>query len=226
MQLLEKAHEWLRQFLDQLPVVTEWILAPLAVIGGLLMLLYGLRIFKALVIIQTGLSIGALGWTIVAELIGRPDYGWLGLLLGGVIGALLAWPLLNFFIALWGAVMGAAAGGLIADAMGNQQHIIVGLIVGGLAGGLLMLLVFRLVIIALTSLFGSALAVSGLIAMVIQIPQAGGRIEQALQSSPLVLAVVVAIPTAIGIAYQLRYTEKRDSQAENKADAAGGKKGD
>ncbi len=225
MELLDRGRKWFESMLADLPPVSEWVLASLALVGGLLMLLYGLRIFKALVIIQTALSLGTLGYAVVAHLIERPDLGWVGMLVGGLAGALLAWPLLNFFISLWGALMGAAAGALVADALGAQQHIIVGLIIGGLAGGLLMLIVFRLVIIVLTSLFGSALTIGGLLVLVIRIPQVGPAIRQAMEGAPLLAAAVVVVPAAIGIAYQLRFTERRDSRNESEpSDSGGGRK--
>ena len=72
-----------------------------------------------------------------------------------------------------------------------------------------------------TSAFGSALAVTGLVVLVVRIPQVGGQIEEVLRGTPLLLGAVVVVPMAIGIAYQLRFTEKRDSRAESAASGDG-----
>jgi hypothetical protein len=132
---------------------------------------------------------------------------------------LLAWPLANFFIGAYGAVAGGLAGFAVTHAMGDERAMLIGVGIGVLVGGLLAWLVFKFMVVVMTSVLGAHMAVVGIIALLYRVERVGTPLKEALQERQYLLSLIVAIPAVVGIAYQLYRTEGR----EGKEDSDGGK---
>ncbi len=140
----------------------SWFHAVLAVSFGVVFLLYGWRVFKSLTVISFALIGMFLGMK-VGETMGSQMWG-------GVVGlallASLSMPLMKYCI----CVLGAMAGGILTGAVWHacelpQLFIWAGGAVGVVAGGMISFIVFKIAVMLFTSLGGSAIMMSGMLAL-------------------------------------------------------------
>jgi hypothetical protein len=181
-------------------VSIEWFHAVLAISFGVVYLLYGWRIFKALAVIcfaMIGLFLGMYaGKEIGSEM-------W-----GGVVGlvlmAALAFPLMKYCICL----LGAAAGGILTGAVWYAfdlppDLIWAGALVGVVAGGMISFIVFKVAIMLFTSLGGSAITSIGILSLFYRYEQmqtpVGTFVYDQVHTNSWFLPVVLLVPTIIGI---------------------------
>lgn len=214
-QWVEATNRWLAdlpQMIDQLDVVAAGLLVPV----GVLTLLYGFRVFKGVIVVYSAVLGAAGGWWLLSEGFGRSDLAWAGLLGGGVLVAVLAWPLMRGFIRVYGAVAGGLVGYAITQAVGDQRIMIVGVGAGALIGAILAAGVFRLTVVVITSMLGSHMAVVGIIALLYHVDQVADPLRRGFQQRSYLLPLVVAAPAIVGIFYQLHRSEKRDFDDDQK----------
>ena len=174
---------------------------------GTICLLYGLRIFKALVVISFAL-IGLFAGAVITERI-SPDQS--GIMLGIILAAVLAiaaMPLMR-----WGvSILGAAAGGVITAGIWYacqfpEQYIWAGGLVGIVAGGMISFIVFKIAIMLFSSLGGSSLLIAGAIALLHIYPATAEEVKQLFFESKWFVPAAVTIPTAAGIYLQNKFNE-------------------
>ncbi len=210
-QLLDRAGE----VLASLPQVIEhidWYIAAGLIPLGVVSLLYGYRIFKGVVTVYSSV-LGAIGgWWLTSMLLGQGGWAWLGALVGAALMALLAWPLVRYFVCFWGAVAGALAGYAVAQAVGDGRAMLIGVAVGVVLGALLAALVFRFMVILTTSVVGAHLAVFGLAALLYRVDRVGAILRDRFVASGILLPLVVAVPALFGLIYQIRRSERRESK--------------
>ena len=147
----------------------HWLYAMLLLSVGVVYLLYGWRIFRALVVISFGF-IGMFLGMLSADKLSTNDHA---LMWGGIIGmalfAAIAVPLMKWCV----SVLGAMAGGILTSgiwiALGlSDAYLPAGFIVGFIAGGLISFIMLKVSVMLFTSLGGSLITVMGLLALLYQ----------------------------------------------------------
>jgi len=190
--------------LQQLPVV----MAAMFVAVGLVCLLQGFRLYKAVVLLIaliTGVTVGYnLGHHVQAEVIVSCCLG--------VLLAVVAWPLMKYAVAVAGGLAGAFIGanawtGFVAQMSDlgftlNAQTPWIGALFGLLTLGLLSFILFELAVILFTSFSGATLAVLGIIALLLQIDALREGITNGLADKPMIIPMLVVVPAVIGLVLQ------------------------
>ncbi len=176
---------------------------------GLTYMLCGFKMFKILVTANAAFLGFAIG-----QMIGNLGQTPHNLpLVTGIAGALLlgvlAWPLMKYAVGLMGALVGGATGLLLwrylAVAAGQVQLVDyhwVGALLGLITLGMLAFVIFRLTIITFTSLQGSAMAVSGVLVLLLRYEQFRQDVEDSLVNNVHLLPLLIAVPTIISIVIQ------------------------
>ena len=173
--------------------------AALFVIFGVIILLFGINIFKFVVAINAALAGAALG-----SFLGRKagDEG-VGAMVGGFTAAVIAWPLMKHAVALLGAVIGALVGASLWRAFGlNHEFFWAGAVCGGVSFGLLSFLLFRGCIMLYTSLQGASMAVIGILSLVCKYQDLAPRMTQTLTAKAYILPILIFIPAMCGLIFQ------------------------
>ncbi len=157
----ETAATSLEDFIDRLTISPRSDIARvLLVLGGVVLLAAGWRVYDYVVIIA-GLLIGAL---LAASLV-RDDNTALtigALLVGGLIGAAVSYFLYYGAVFLIGAYIGIVLTNAIASALGLEPVSSLALLVGGLIGGLVLIGLSFEFLVLLSSLVGAQLLALGL----------------------------------------------------------------
>ena len=147
----------------------HWLYAMLLLSVGVVYLLYGWRIFRALVVISFGF-IGMFLGMLSADKLSSNDHA---LMWGGIIGMVLfasiAVPLMKWCV----SVLGAVAGGILTSGIWialdlSDTYLPAGFIVGFIAGGLISFIMLKVSVMLFTSLGGSLITVTGLLALLYQ----------------------------------------------------------
>lgn len=172
---------------------------------GSVCLFYGWRVFKILVVINFGLIGLVIGMAITRQVSGFNNQ-----LAGGLIGmgvlAVLAIPLMR-----WGvSILGALAGALIAASIWYacnlpEQYIWAGALTGLVAGGMISFIIFKLSVMLFTSLWGSILVTSGLMALLYLYERTALQVKNLVFDKKWFLPVVVIVPTIIGVLLQYKF---------------------
>ena len=198
------------------PIDTVWasftslnILEALTFISfGVVCLLYGWRVFKILVIISFAL-IGMLLGIAISSRIGGQNQQIIGAIIGLVLMALVSVPLMRWAV----SILGAVAGGIITSGVWYacglpEQYIWAGGLVGFVAGGMISFIVFKIAIMLFSSLGGSALVVTGLLALLYLYSPTAEDIQTIIFDHKWFLPVAVSVPTAIGMLIQNKFIKK------------------
>ena len=172
---------------------------------GVVCLFYGWRIFKILVIISFALLGLFAGVKLNQLLIGGSEI-WLGFICMALF-AIFSVPLMR-----WGvSILGAIAGGLMTSAGWYaaelpEQYIWAGAIIGIIAGFMISFIVFKIAVVLFTSLGGSALMVSGILAVMCdERIGAAVRVEEMIFNHNWFLPVALVLPTVVGLILQNRF---------------------
>ena len=190
----------------------SWLQAIIAISFGVVYLLYGWRIFKALVVICSGLVGLFAGIKIGARFDSEIFGGIIGLaLLAGVSIPLMRWAV---------SILGAIAGGILTSGIWYafelpEKYMPAGAIIGIIAGGMISFIVFRIAVMLFTSFGGGVLIVTGLLALVyryesIQKPPTES-IKTMLYNHHWFVPVLMLAPTFIGIIVQNKFIKSSKS---------------
>jgi len=188
-------------------IALSWLQAVIAVSFGAVYLFYGWRIFKILVIICFALVGMFAGMKIGAQYNNMEIWGGVaGLVLMGAVAV----PLMRWAV----SILGAIAGGTLTAAIWYafelpEKYILAGAIIGIIAGGMISFIVFRIAVMLFTSMGGSALIVSGMLALLyryesIQTPPTE-RIKDLFYNQNWFLPVLLLMPTVAGIIIQNKF---------------------
>ena len=173
---------------------------------GVVCLFYGWRIFKILVGICFGLLGLLAGVWINNELLGGTNnVVWLAPIFGGLC-AIVAIPLMRWGVGILGALAGGVltAGGWLAFGMPGTYAWAGGL-VGFVAGGMLSFIVFKASVMLFTSLGGSTLMATGILAICYR------YIERVEEGRPVILdekwffPALVLVPMLVGMVVQNKF---------------------
>ena len=181
----------------------SWLQALIAVSFGVVYLMYGWRIFKALTVI----SFALLGLYAGMWLGGQIDKVFMGGIIGLVSLALLSIPLMRWAV----SVLGAVAGGILTAGLWYacklpEQYIWAGGLVGVVAGGMISFIVFRIAVMLFTSLGGGTLIITGILALLYHYDSIQEtpteNIKQMLYNHNWFMPVLLLVSTAVGIMVQ------------------------
>ncbi len=152
----------LDQIWQQVTALTP-LQAVLAVSFGIIPLMYGWRIYKALTVIGLGLLGLYIGMRVGAHF----EKVILGSVIGAALLAILALPLMRWAV----SILGAIAGGVLAAGVWYtchlpQQFVWAGALVGVVAGGMISFVVFKLSVMLFTSFAGASLILIGVFSLI------------------------------------------------------------
>ena len=216
----------------QHPVVPEWLqlpqhwpaqtdllswcehmgpgMAALLILLGVIYLLFGIKVFKALMMLNAA-SVGAAVGFIVGQ---RTEMGFALMVLCGFLAAALTWPMMKWAVAVMGGLFGAALGASIWNTFGLEPAFAwSGALTGIVLFGLLSFIIFRGSITMYMSLQGSVMLVFGILGMVYKYQEVAPKITHAMTIKPFLLPMAIIIPAIIGILYQQAHIA---SQAQGK----------
>jgi hypothetical protein len=150
-------------FIWQQATLLTWLHAVIGISFGIIVLMYGWQIYKALTVIGFGILGLYLGLWIGTQF-QKPLPG---AIVGCVLLVILAIPLMKWAV----AILGAVAGGILAAGIWHscslpQEFVWAGGLVGFVAGGMISFVVFKLAVMLFTSLFGTSLIVIGTFALI------------------------------------------------------------
>jgi hypothetical protein len=174
--------------------------AALFLIIGVLMILFGINLYKAVVMINAGLVGAAIGM-FIGEKAGNES---VGALIGGFTAALIAWPLMKHAVAIMGFAIGGIVGASLWRMSAVQQPELywVGGLLGGITFGLLSFLLFRGCVMMYTSLQGATMAIFGLLSIVMKYQDLDPRVAHYISAKAFVLPLAIFIPTLFGLIFQ------------------------
>jgi hypothetical protein len=174
---------------------------------GAVCLFYGWRVFKALTIICFAL-LGLIGGLVISQKMGTPDNPLLGIILC-IVAGIVAIPLMRWAVGILGAIAGGiATAGLWYAAKLPEQYLWAGGLTGVVAGGMISFIVFRIAVMLFSSMGGSALFVSGMIALLYRYSETSDRIKELFYGPKWFLPAVMIIPTLFGLYWQNRFIKK------------------
>jgi hypothetical protein len=189
------------QFWEQIKSLN--VVESLTVISfGLICFLYGWRVFKLLVVIGFGLIGLVLGMAAADRIIGLNNE-----LIGGLIGmallAILSVPLMKWAVSILGAFAGAVIAAGIWYACGLQENYLwAGALIGIVTGGMASFVIFKVAVMLFTSLWGSTLIASGLLALLYINKFTTKETENLVLNHKWFIPFVIFAPTLIGLIVQ------------------------
>ncbi len=174
-------------------------IAALLVLLGVIYLLFGYNIYKALVIVNAACLGAALG-----AALGQSNHIEVALgVVGGVAAAAITWPLMKWAVAVMGGLFGAVLGASLWRLFNLDPGFAwAGAAIGLVAFGLLSFILFRGCIMMYTSLQGSTMLICGVISLLSKHESVVRTISENMQLRPLLFPIVVFIPTIAGLIYQ------------------------
>ena len=177
-------------------------LATILLIGGIIYLVFGVYMYKALITINLAIVGAYLG-----ALLGYKSGGSAAMipwaLIGGFSFAALTWPLMKYAVALMGGLYGFLLGAAIWHTVQLEpKYAWAGGGMGLIAFGMLSFILFRGSIMMYTSLQGSVMLVFGLLGLIFKYQSVGPKLIASLTSQPVVLPLAIFIPTVLGLIYQ------------------------
>ncbi len=190
----------------------SWLQAVIAISFGVVYLLYGWRIFRAMVVICFGL----VGLFAGIKIGARFDSKILGAIIGLIVMGGASIPLMRWAVSLLGAI----AGGIITSGLWYafelpERYILAGTLIGIIAGGMISFIVFKIAVMLFTSFGGGILIITGLLALVyryesIQDPPTA-TIKTMLYTHHWFLPALLLAPTIIGIIVQNKFIKSSKS---------------
>lgn len=170
---------------------------------GVVCLFYGWRIFKILVTICFGLVGLGVGVWINDQLV-HGNAIWLAMF------SVLVFAIFSFPLMRWGVtILGAASGGILTAgvwlALGlPQEYVWAGGLVGLIAGGMISFIVFKIAVILFTSLGGSTLMTTGILAVLYGYMVDRQKLESLVFEYQWFLPAMILLPMAVGVFMQHR----------------------
>ncbi|MGD0573716.1 MAG: hypothetical protein ABSB11_11955 [Sedimentisphaerales bacterium] len=193
-------------FVWQQTTLLTWLQAVIGISFGVIILMYGWKIYKTLTVIGFGL-LGLFLGLLVGNYIQKPIPG---AIIGCILLVILAIPLMRWAV----AILAAVAGGILAAGIWHscnlpQEFVWAGALTGIVAGGMVSFVVFRLSVMLFTSLAGTSLIVIGAFALIYRYENFASdpvttHLNQLYYSNPWFLPLLLTGGTILGILIQLR----------------------
>ena len=175
--------------------------AAVLVLAGIVYLVFGVQIFKALVTLNAA-CVGIWLGGFIGDKAGNQHAGTM-MIVGGVTFAALAWPLMKWTVALMGGVYGALLGASIWRALGLPTELCwSGALTGIISFGFLSFILFRGSIMMYTALQGAVMLVFGLLGLLFKYPELAPKLAEQASVRPFLLPLCIFIPALFGLIYQ------------------------
>ena len=201
-------HDWLSQpnYLPTYADVMRWChnmdpgSAALLIVLGIVFLLFGFTIYRALIALTAAILGAYLGFGLTAKM---PNMSLIGLTVGAVVCGVVAWVWTNWIAAAVGAIIGGLLGSAIWQMAGlNPAFAWSGALTGAVFLGLLCFVLFRISVITYTSLQGAVMLAFGGLGMAYKYDAAGKFADERMRAWPMLLPVTVLVLMLCGIGYQ------------------------
>lgn len=202
---------------DATGYTTQTVMALCAVmlVGGLLSLLYGYKLYKVVAVIATGLLGAYIGRHFLYPHLPE-KVAWLAPLGLALIGAVAAMAIQRAVVFLAGAAVGFVSLGPVAAEMiwsgaegPNPNHYLIAGVVAFIVMGVLAILLFKPIVMVATSMFGSTLVLS---AVVHAVENLSSEHRGLYQAYPQELAWTFAGVAVIGVLFQAASRKKRSDR--------------
>ncbi|MBN2212292.1 MAG: hypothetical protein JW709_12920 [Sedimentisphaerales bacterium] len=178
-----------------------WIQAVVLVAFGVIYLVYGWRIFKALVVINFA-GLGLAGGYVLGSHLGSPLWG---ALMGTMIFSVVSYPFMKYSVAVLGALAGCIIGGALWRAVSLPEPLVwCGALAGLIAGGFTVFASYKISIMLFSSLQGSMFVVAGILALLNDYPAFGESLTSAVYGHVALLPLLLILPTLAGMYFQQR----------------------
>jgi hypothetical protein len=173
--------------------------ACILVILGIIYLLFGYAVFKALVTLNALLAGAYLG-----ALLGQSANAVAaGAFIGAVVAAAITFPLMKYAVMIMGGIFGAALGASLWRQANLQPDLTwAGAMSGLIFFGMLSMILFRGSVILYTSLQGSVMLVFGILALLYKYQSMAPDVTAIFSKRAFILPTAVMIPALVGLLYQ------------------------
>ena len=174
-------------------------LAALLVLMGIIYLVFGYNIFKALVLVNAALVGGIIGSWIGQ----KTDFVIPLIITFAFFAAALAYPLMKWAVAVMGGSFGMLLGASLWRTFAQDPRFTwAGAAMGLIFFGLLSFILFRGCVMTYMSLQGATMLILGILSLAYKYGELAPRITESLTVKPFLLPMAIIIPTVLGIMYQ------------------------
>ncbi len=137
----------------------------------------------------------------------------------GILFAVVATPLLRSAVAVFGGLTGAFIGANAWTAFSNSpdSHL-AGAAMGFIAMAMAAFLMYRLVIVLFTSIGGGAMAVMGILTLMLHVPSWESAIRSSLAANNMLVPLLVTVTAVTGLVLQHSSIKGADAEAEEAGD--------
>lgn len=195
--------------------------AALLIIVGIIYLLFGFQIFKAVVLVNAAVVGAYYG----AYLGGRGDAQTIGAVIVGVAAAAIAWPTMKYSVALMGGLFGALLGASLWRGFNLDPTLVwAGALVGLVGFGMISFVLFRGSVMMYTSLQGAFMMVFGILGLIYQYADGAKQVSEHLKVQPVLLPSAIFIPALLGLIFQQHHTTTAASGEKGGGGGGGHKK--
>jgi hypothetical protein len=173
--------------------------ACILVILGVVYLMFGYSIFRALVTLNAMAAGAYLG-----ALMGRSSNALAaGALIGAIVAAAITFPLMKYAVMIMGGIFGAALGASLWRQASLQPELAwAGALSGLIFFAMLSMILFRGSVILYTSLQGSVMLVFGILSLLYKYQSMAPDVTDVFVKRAFILPTVVLIPALVGLLYQ------------------------
>jgi hypothetical protein len=173
--------------------------AALMILAGVVYLLWGLEIYKFLVILNAAL-LGAFLGAIVGTKVGEEI---VAAAIGAFMAGAVAWSLMKYAVSLMGGIFGALAGASLWRAFSLPPELSwAGAMSGLILFGLMSFIVFNGSVMTYMSLQGAVMLLMGVLGLASKYQDLMPKLSQWFSKQPLLLPVAIGVPMVIGLIYQ------------------------
>jgi hypothetical protein len=195
---------------------TVVIVSMLMLVGGLIALFYGWKLYRVLLVFSVGIAAGLLTWYLLSPHVAQS----MALIISGgvgLLGALLAIPIQHTAVFLFGAVLGfVSLGPVIADLVWKApdgptptQYLITGA-VAFVVVGIFALILFRPAMIIATCMFGATLIISAAVHLIEAFSASRTNVYGRY---PEIMACTFAVLVMLGVIFQAMQ-EKKEQESD------------
>jgi hypothetical protein len=177
--------------------------AALLIMVGIVYLLFGFKIFKAVVLLNAAILGGYIGASLAINFNNRPETEVACGLIGAFAAAAVTWPTMKYSVALMGGVFGALLGASIWKTVNLEPQLVwAGALTGLVLFGLLSFVLFRGSVMLYTSLQGAFMLIFGILGLIYKYNDIVPQVNHHLTYQPLLLPVAIFIPATLGWIFQ------------------------
>jgi hypothetical protein len=174
-------------------------LAALLLMLGIVYLLFGFNIYKALIMLNAAVLGASIGSTIGENIHAEIPMA----IVGAFVAAAATWPLMKWAVAIMGGLFGALLGATLWRICAlDLAFTWAGALIGLMSLGLMAFIIFRGSIMMYTSLQGAVMLICGLLGLVYKYQDLAPHITENMVLKPFLLPMAIFIPAVIGLVYQ------------------------